>query len=453
MVLLLILVFTLALPLLAQPAVYQVPERADVLVVGGSPGGIAAALAAARQGRSVVLIEPRPFLGTVLTGAMLNTFDLNHRDDGGNLVEGIFAEVFRALGLTFDPRAAREFFARKVASERRIRVYLSTQFLHPVRKGNAVLGSIVQHRGRRWMILAPVTIDATDDGDFAAAAGAEYTLGREESGIDRLMQAATLVFRVGGVDWAAVTDYIRKKDKPFRRGGVRFGYAWGYREVVKGFRSPDPKIAAVDLNLGRQPDGTVWVNSLQLFGVDGTSRASRKDAYTRAKRLVPAFVSYLRDHAPGFESAYLIEVAPELYIRETRHIKGLYVLSAGDILTHRIFWDRIAVASYPIDLHPYKPGERSPFAPKRRIYTIPLRSLIVRGIDNLLVASRAFSATYQAAGSARVVPTTMAMGEAAGVTAAVAVEYRLTPHFLIRRKELVGLIQLRLQDTGARVDP
>jgi len=451
--LLFLLVLNVAMPLAAQPAVYQAPERADVLVVGGSPAGIAAAIAAARQGRSVVLVEPRPFLGTVLTGAMLNTFDLNRMRDGRGLVEGIFAEVYRELGLTFDPRFAREFFRRKVASEKGIRLYLGTQVLHPVRKGNAVLGAIVQNRTRRWMVLAPVTIDATDDGDFAAASGAEYTLGREDSGIDRLMQAATLLFRLGGVDWPAVIRYIRENDKPFRRGGVRLGYAWGYRQVVRGFRSPDPRIAVVDMNLGRQPDGTVWVNALQVFGVDGTSRASRKDAYTRAKRLVPVFATYLKQRAPGFENASLIEVAPELYIRETRHVKGLYVLTADDILRQRVFWDRIAIASYPIDLHPYRAGERSPFAPRRRTYTIPLRSLIVRGIDNLFVASRAFSATYQAAGSARVVPTTMAMGEAAGVAAAVAVEYQVSPHVLIRRQELVGLVQLRLLGSGARIDP
>ncbi len=428
-------------------------DHVDVLVVGGSPAGVAAALAAARQGRTVTLVEPRPFLGTVLTGAMLNVFDLDRGQHGENTVRGLFAELYDDLGMTFDPRDARRLFLERILAEPRISLHLNTSVVHPLLDGASVIGALVHSPDGPRIILAQITVDATDDGDFAAAAGAEYTVGRETSRIDRAMQPATLLFRLSDVDWTSATVYIRRHDKPLRRGGVYLGYAWGYPSIVRQYEAEDPMIRAFDLNLGRQPDGTIWVNALQIFGVDGTDHLSRQQAYARAKHVVPSFVAFLRAQVPGFERAGLVEVAPELYIRETRHVQGLYVLSARDILRGRHFWDRIAAASYPIDLHPYHPGEVNPYKAARRLYTIPLRSLIPRAIDRLFVCSRAFSATYQAAGSARIVPTTMALGEAAGVAAAVSVERGVTPHELVHQHNLVALVQRRLQQSGARISP
>lgn len=436
------------------PAGAQILERTDVLVLGGSPAGVAAALAAARQGHSVILVEPRRYLGTVLTGAMLNTWDLNFGTQRESTVRGIFGEIHGALrGLTFDPMTARALFLEKVQAEPRITLYLETRILRPVLGGDAVVGAVIQNASAPRGINAKVTIDATEDADVAAAAGVEYTLGRETSGIDRAMQPATLMFRLRDLDWPALVRYIVEEEKPLHRGGVNQGYVWGLGTIVRHFRSEDPGIRAYDLNIGRQPDGTVWINSIQIFDVDGTSEVSRRDAYARAKLAVPSFVEFLKANVPGFERAVLVQVASQLYIRETRHIRGMYVLTALDVQSARRFWDRIAVASYPIDLHPYHPDEFNPFRPVRRVYTIPLRSLIPEKIDGLLVASRSFSATYQAAGSARIVPTTIAMGEAAGVAATVCVDRHVTPHGLIQQLSLVALVQERLQRAGARINP
>ncbi len=449
------LVLVLVLAFIPLPPVgSQVVERTDVLVLGGSPAGVAAALAAARQGRSVVLVESRRYLGTVLTGAMLNMWDYNWGPHRESTVQGVFGEIYRALhGLTFDPMDARLLFFEKILAEPRITLYTNTQILRPVLAGNAVIGAVIQGVNGPRGVMAKVTIDATDDADIAAAAGVAYTLGRETSGIDRAMQPATLLFRLRDVDWDEVVRYITEQDKPLRRGGVNQGFAWGYPSIIRQFKSDDPGVRAYDLNVGRQPDGTVWVNSLQIFDVDGTDESSRRDAYARASLAVPAFVDFLRASASGFEHAVLVQVAPQLYIRETRHIRGMYVLTVLDVQSGRRFWDRIAVASYPIDLHPYRPDEFNPFRPVRRVYTIPLRSLIPEKIENLFVASRAFSATYQAAGSARIVPTTIALGEAAGVAASVCVERTLTPHTLIQHVNLVALVQQRLQHAGARINP
>jgi hypothetical protein len=385
---------------------------------------------------------------------MLNMWDLNLGPQHESTVQGIFGEFFQTLrGLTFDPKTARTLMLEKIRAEPRITLYLQTKILQPIVTQRGVIGAVIQTTSGTHGVRATITIDATDDADVAAAAGVDYTLGRETSGIDRAMQPATLMFRLRDVEWPALVRYIVEEEKPLHRGGVNQGYVWGLGKIVRTYRSDDPGIRAYDMNIGRLPDKTVWINSLQIFDVDGTSEASRRDGYARAKLAVPAFVEFLRAQVPGFEHATLVEVAPQLYIRETRHIRGLYTLTALDLQNARRFWDRIAVASYPMDLHPYRPDEFSPLRAVRRVYTIPLRSLIPEKLDGMFVASRALSATYQAAGSARIVPTTMAVGEAAGVAASVCVERKVSPHGLINQLSLVSLVQERLQRAGARVNP
>jgi hypothetical protein len=128
-----------------------------------------------------------------------------------------------------------------------------------------------------------------------------------------------------------------------------------------------------------------------------------------------------------------VRAADYLYIRETRHIGGLYTMTASDIVNDRVFWDAVGVASYPIDIHPYKPGEHNPFAPQRYLYTIPFRALVPRRTANLVMASRSISATYAAAASLRVVPTTMEEGEAAGIAAALSIREGVSiPQFAAR---------------------
>ncbi|MDR7483540.1 MAG: FAD-dependent oxidoreductase [Armatimonadota bacterium] len=426
----------------------------DVLVVGGSPAGVAAALTAARQGRAVALVERRPYLGTVWTGAMLNMIDLSRKPDGDHLIKGIFLEVYEKIGgITFDPRHARRVLRELVEREPGITLFLRTDTLQPIREAGRVVGTVVRSwDGEMRTIRAAVVIDATDDGDVAAAAGVRFTYGRETSGLDRRAMPATLMFRVADVDWRAVVHFAWSHRRGRQPSGFFRGYAWGFRELMFDYQAADDRLSAHDLNLGRLPDSTVLINALQIHDVDGTDPASVRDGYERARREIPRLLDYLRAHVPGFERARLVEIAPELYIRETRHLAGLYTLTAEDIAASRVFWDRVATGSYPVDLHQYKKGEQYPFKPVRRMYTIPLRALVAAGADGLLVASRAFSATYQAAGSARVVPTTMAMGEAAGVAAAVAVEHGLTPRQLVEQPDLVREVQRRLVQAGAVID-
>jgi len=427
-----------------------IPEHVQVLVVGGSPAGIAAAVAAARAGMTTLLVEPREEIGGDITLSWLNMLDLNHGPTGQQLTRGIFGRVYRELGQTFDVDHARAVFENLVRAQPTLTVVTRTRVKSPIMQGRKLTGVVlVIGRWRQRTVMADEIIDATDDASLASAAHVPFTVGREESGLDHRMQAATLVLRLAGVDYNGVRHYVRKVKHPDRIGGIWNRYAWGYGEIIKDFRPQNPRIAAYDLNLGWQTDGTVLVNSVHVFDVDGTNPQSVREARAQTVAELPRYMQFLRARAPGFANAYLVGAAPYLYVRETRHLACLYKMEAEDILEGHDFWDRVAIASYPIDLHPYIPGHMNPYRVSRRVYAIPFRILVPRGVDRLMVVGKPVGATYIAAGSLRVIPTGMAMGEAAGEAAALAVRWGTTPRRMAENAALIARLQHRLVSMGA----
>jgi hypothetical protein len=430
--------------------------RTPVLVVGGTPAGVAAAVTAARLGTPVMETEARPYLGGDLTGAMLNMLDMDFDRDGRDLARGVFLEIYRRLGMTFDVEEAKHVFLDEVRSEPLITLRLRMRPVAVVMRGSWITGVVfrdLRHHGT-VAICARRIVDATDDADIAAMAGVPYTLGREGSGLGQDMMSATLVFELGGVNWRQVAAAMYGiTTKHILRGGVYRGNVWGYGPIMRMYRPTQPGVGIYDLNLGRQRDGSVLVNGLLVFGVDGTDPASLADGMRRGRAELPSLIDFLREVAPGFSHAFLIRTADYLYIRETRHIHGLYTLTAQDIIDGRVFWDAIGVASYPIDIHPYRPGEVNPYAPRRYVYTIPLRSLVPAGVGNLVCASRSISASWEAAASARVVPTTMEEGQAAGAAAVLSLQARVSILQLTERPALVHALQGTLHAVGAYLLP
>ena len=429
--------------------------RTPILVVGGTPAGVAAAVAAVRAGQAVYMTEARPYLGGDLTGGMLNMLDMDFSRTGEHLARGVFWEIYRQLGMTFDVETAKRVFMDEVRGEPGITVRLRHKPVAVLMNGPWVAGVVFENsRGDRQTVCAKRIVDATDDGDVAAMAGAPFTIGREDSGIDRSMMSATLVFEVGGVNWRQVVNYVSgAREQHMRRGGVYQGNVWGYGPIMRMYKPVEPNIAIYDLNLGLQDEHTVLINGLLVFDVDGTDPASVGDGMRRAKSELPRLIDFLRETAPGFAKVTLVRTADYLYIRETRHIRGLYTLTASDIVASRVFWDAVGVASYPIDIHPYKMGEFNPYAPKRFVYTIPFRSLVPYGTANLLMASRAISATYAAAASCRVVPTTMEEGQAAGLAAALSIERHVSIPQMVEHPELIHDLQAGLHEQGAYLLP
>jgi hypothetical protein len=173
-------------------------------------------------------------------------------------------------------------------------------------------------------------------------------------------------------------------------------------------------------------DGEVWVNMTRVAGVDGTDTRSLSEGEIEARWQIRDIQKYLVSYVPGFENCYFTKTAPFLGIRETRRIVGRYVMTREDILSCRRFDDAIAVASYPIDIH--RPNDQDcTLEWCGDCYDIPYGSLVPRGVRNLLVAGRCISTTHEAMAAIRVMPTCMAMGEAAGRAAAMAVRRGVEP--------------------------
>lgn len=409
----------------------------DVLVVGGTPSGIAAALSAARGGSKVILLEERPGVGGDIPYAFLNMFDvplLSAKSNQSPVAYGIFGEVFARMGVAFDIGQATKLFEEKLAQNKQISVRCRTRIGRVLLEDGRVIGVVAVNARGQETITAAVVIDATNDASLATRAGVGYSVGRETFNADKRMQSAGLLFSVQDVDWQKVRSYVRHarritlrrlrrlkkgatesidvrvagRKAMIRQGGIIGRYAWERGDVIKDYEPKGRNIVVLSINFGLQDDGSVVLNTLNVVGVNGLSELSRNQAMDEAKAEIPFLLAYLKHRMPGFEKVRLARLAPELYIRETRHITGYYTLGVADIKAGTPFWDRIALASYPLDLHPYQRSDHNPFGPRRYVYALPLRCLVPYKIDGLFVASRALSATYSAAGSARVIPITMA---------------------------------------------
>ncbi|MBC5799729.1 MAG: FAD-dependent oxidoreductase [Candidatus Eremiobacteraeota bacterium] len=427
------------------------PISPDLLVVGATPAGIAAALTAARDGESVILTSATGDLGGTLTDAMMDQWDLNVRPDGTPLQGGIFAEIHARLGDVFTPPVAERTFAGMLAAQRRVRVLYDEV---PVSSTASVVGAErrvddVTFRnaltGKFTSLQAPAIIDATDAGDVAALAGARYDVGRQDTGIDEREQAVTEMFTVAGVDWATLgASYDPAR---FGYGGVVGNRAWGYSRLLARYRPGAGNIVVRDLNLGLRPDGSVSVNAVDVCGIEGLDPRELKIAKRQTEREAPRLLNFLRARVPGFADARVGSFAPEVYVRETRHFAGLERLTTQDILAGRIPADSIGLASYPIDLHPVDPSDEPAFATRRHMYGIPFGALIPSGFTNMLLAGPAICASHVASGSARTIPTTIEEGEADGVASVLARASGLNfIEFAAQPRRLMMLSRLALRD-------
>ena len=430
-----------------------------MLVVGGTPGGVAAALAAARRGENVTLVAQRPVLGGVLTDATMDQWDLNLAPDGAPVEGGIFNEIYAALGDAFTPADAARIFGDLAASEPRIHTILNAR---PISAQVSDLASGAQiddvtfaRTGARtgeadFTLAARVVIDATDDAGLAALAGARYDVGRQDTGIDEKMQAVTLMFTIDGVDWPDVVhDYNVRTDGP---GGAEGRLAWGYAKLMDGYRPSSPDVLVRDLNFGHEDDGSVSVNAIDGLGIDGLSASDLARARAITESDAPHLLAYLRSRLPGFADARIGRYADAVYVRETRHVLGLEWLTADDVWDGVMPADRIGLSSYPLDLHPVTATFAIAYAPIRHVYGVPFGTLVPRGFTNLLLAGPSISASHEASGSARVIPTTIEEGEADGAAAALARERHITVAALAETPTAISALQHDLRRNGAILD-
>ncbi|MET9714186.1 FAD-dependent oxidoreductase [Streptomyces rochei] len=449
--------------------------RCDVLVVGGGPAGFAAAIGAADTGADVVLAERYGFLGGNATVALvmpLMSFHNEHKQaafteagdtsrllptdhgEGEPVVAGVLWQLLdRLMGrggclppspktgytVPFDPELFK-FSLLEMMDESGVRM-----LFHAFASGALPLddGSgwrvVFETKSGPVVIDAGVVVDGTGDGDVAASCGAPFEIGRPEDG---LAQPMTLMFRVADFSRPDFADYVR--DHPDQWRGVH-----GLWDLIEEAR------AAGELRLPREDilffatphPREVAVNSTRVNRALGTSVWDLTRAEYTARRQLAQIDRFLRTRVPGFEESYVVQSGTHIGVRESRRVLGDYQLTGHDILAARTFPDVIAHGAYPVDIHnPRGSGTVLKRVPRGSFYDIPLRCLVPRGTERLLVAGRCISGTHVAHSSYRVMPIAMATGQAAGVCAALTVRHGRGPRGLPYR-----MVQHELLRQGARL--
>ena len=422
-----------------------VAASSDVVVVGGGPAGVAAAVSAARNGAGVTLVERYPYLGGLASGGMVLVLDDMH-DDTDISVRGLAMEIIERMhrrGLcVYPPEADRDPAVRAtdamwrkwsrwgvfdfhthtkphpivfaaafdpdgfkhaaldMVAEAGVRLRLHSWFQSAIVEDERAAGVIVETKEGAQAIRAKVVIDATGDLDVAAHAGAPFEEGA---------YIVTTVSRIGGVDTDAAERFQYGEPERFaevdREARRIIGGCWQYWWL----KTPLP--------------GIVWCNCPHMTGFDAMKVEDLTAAEFEGRRRMRALLDFARANVPGFADAYFVDFAPQTGVRQTRLLRGEYVVTKEDVTGRAYFPDSVC---------------------RGRDYYTPYRALLPVGVEQLLVAGRHYSATRSAQKMSREIPPCMAMGEAAGIAAACALDAGV----LVRDVD-VGRVRERMRAQGA----
>jgi hypothetical protein len=426
----------------------QMDDSYPLIVVGTDPEGIAAAISASRNGVRTLLVDKRSKVGGLFTVGGLNSIDINSDKKHPTLIKGIYLEWYRQIeGTSFDLHTAEDVFKRMIEQEENIDMVLSLTEMKVWMESDQVTGMIFSNGSETKKVRSSLVIDATQNADIAYQAGAPFTLGQEDFGGPAKGMAVTLVLNVRGVNWEKVGDYLKTDNNPYSGSDARS--AWGYGDEMKGYEPTQPNLRMRGLNIGLQNDGSVLINAMHIFNVNGLDSTSIEEAFERANRELPFIERYLNDHIVGFEKAKIVGTAEELYIRETRHLIGEYRLTVDDVLEHRDFNDKIVIGGYPVDVQATSLQDWGTVLGNPVRYSVPYRSMVPLKVEGMLVVGRSASFDSLAHGSARTVPVGMGMGEAAGVAAAYSINHAMNFREIAYDRKSIKQIQAKLKQQGA----
>ena len=422
----------------------EVLAECEVLVLGGGPAGVAAAAAAGRAGRSTLLVERYGFLGGAGTAAGLANFcGLHAKVDGEHrqVVHGIADDVLsrlKGMGSLSAPHMlfggriqaqAYDVSAYKLVADQLLAEAKVQLLFHALAVGYQEGHLLVETKSGRRAIRGDVFIDCSGDGDLAAWAGAPFEVG---DGKGNMLYPSTM-YRIGGVDpakagnaWEKIAELMEEAERKGRRFPRK-------KPIVRP--QPNPTEWRANLTQIRNPDGSAvsGIDALQLAWGEAEGRRQVWDTFR-----------FIKDATPGFERAYLADIAPQIGIRETRRIRGEYQLGEDDVLDCADFADAIGVNGWPVEDHVAGSVDFR-FQRKARGYNqLPYRMLVPLGVDNLLVAGRCASMTHGGQSAARVSGPCFVMGQAAGIAAHLALEAGVKPRAVEVRR-----LQERLKKEGA----
>ena len=405
---------------LTLPTTLSVRDKADVIVIGGGPGGIGAAVAAARHGADVLLIEHYGFLGGMATAGEVNPFMPNHFQKE-SLDTGIFEEWLdtmkryggvRGNSRVFDPQTAR-LAAEDLCREAGVRLLYHHRIAHVEHSDNRITGLVLHSKSGLSAATAKQYIDSTGDADLVAMAGGAFRVGNDAG--DPHVQPMTLCFKLMLAE-DAIPDGLEPGDALHK---ARPQIQEAYKRAQEAGRTSNPRENV--LMFRSVEDRVIHFNSTRVIHKLSTNGQELSEAEIEGRKQLRELVDILRNEIPLFKNCKLFSIAPQIGIRESRRIVGRYTVTLDDYRRGRTHKDGIARVTYPVDIHnPNGTGTHFIELPKTAWYEIPYRSLVPEKFNNVLVACRAISADHGTHSSLRVMPPVCSIGQAAGTAAAFA---------------------------------
>ncbi|MGI6726379.1 MAG: FAD-dependent oxidoreductase [Christensenellales bacterium] len=448
-----------------------VADRAEIVVCGGGTAGAFAAISAAREGCEVLLVEQLGMLGGSATAALVTP--VMHSGIEGDPPCSYISDLVRDRllargacgpdGRAFDPLQLK-IVLEELCRESGVRVLYHTFIPQAVARGTRVDSVVIANKAGLARVQGSVFIDCTGDGDVSVRAGAQYTQGAPDTGVNQPM---SLRYLVGGIDMRALR---RRFEELKRQTGLDNGAdvsddgRWMYAACVKNkpytlsalFEEAVQKGDLLEedhlywqaFHVPGRP-GSMAVNSPEFFvRINGASPDDLTLAQLEGKQRIMRQMAFYRKYLRGFESAYLAEIAVLVGVRESREIATDYVLTAEDLFAKRKHDDMFCQSNYPIDVHGRVLSNTHLTGPARDNkpwYDIPARCLYVKGFKNLLVAGRCIGADFAAQASVRVQQSARSSGEAAGIAAALALQEGISP-----RRLQPQAVRARMLARGAR---
>jgi hypothetical protein len=379
---------------------------------------VCASVGAAKEGASVLLVERYGFLGGMATAGLVNPF-MPYKVEGRKLTSAVFNELLDRLeakgalshgGQVFDDEVMK-FVLDEMMQAHGVDLLLHSTLTGAEMEGRSISGVQTVGKSGRIDLQGRVYVDSTGDGDLAALTGAPVEMGRSQDG---LCQPMTLCFRIGGVTGEPNVRDLRKELTDIYLAAKASGEIDMPREDILIFATMVPHI--------------FHFNTTRVVQRDATDTLDLTAAELEGRRQTAELLDLFRRHSPRFRDAYLVKMAAQIGVRESRRVMGDYVLTVDDVLEAVKFRDGVARSRYPVDIHsPTGEGTVIQHLPPGEFYEVPYRCLVPVGVDNLLVGSRCISSTHEAHSSLRVMPVVAGIGEAAGIAAAWAAQQGITP--------------------------
>ncbi|MEW6648744.1 MAG: FAD-dependent oxidoreductase [Chloroflexota bacterium] len=418
--------------------------EADVLVIGSGSAGATAAITAARLGAKVTLVERYGFMGGIST-QVLDTFygfftpGSAARKVVGGVPDLVIAELARrkaaiyrpntygaGQGITYDPEVLKVVW-EMLAVKAGVRILYHSLMLDVIQSDQTIRAVIIANKAGVWRVSAHIVIDASGDADVAAKMGVPF-----ESASDAPVQSLTTTFKMINVD----TERARAVRKADLHARMEQAADWGYDLPRKEGSAHITPLA-----------GVMTTNMTRVGGIDPLDIEQLSQAEIEGRRQSMEYARFLIEQVPGYENAALGGLSTQIGVRESRRIFGAYRLTRADVLAARKFDDAIAQCGAPIEEHHAGQDTRWEYLPDGDTYHIPYRCLLPQNIEGLLIAGRCLSADHDAHASVRSMGQCMAMGQAAGAAAAMAVQGNLGLHNLP-----INRLQDTLRSLGAILD-